>query len=295
MQQIFQLDFAAWSPIELLVFSLTYPLWIAAYVLMLRRAHIDKQYAAPLVAASVMFAFEFCFIFVWPIGQGIPELEYAKYFEYAWFAMDVGLLIQCGLYAKNSMPGTALAKHPWVSVIGVTTLSTLGMIAFVEWTGMKDGVVPAVMAVAIIACQFPIFIQERQQLLGVGGKGSGISFWGIVLRGAGDLTTVLTTMIMFAFVDGKDRPLATSDDAIPDLPYQLLHVPSDVNDSYLQAGDYQFALAPISAYNPWTLFLFGVMLTCDAWVIFLLVRQRRSRRKAPSAITVQTDEAPAAS
>ena len=283
-QQLFEIDLSSWSPVELVIFSLTYPLWIIAYILMIRRAHKDKHYAAPLVAASVMFSFEFCFIFVWPIGEGVPEFAYAKWFEYAWFLMDIILLIQVGLYGKNSMPGTALAKHPWLSVIGVTTLTTLGMIAFVEWTGMKDGVTPAIMAVAIIACQFPIWLQERQQYLGINNEPDGISFWGIALRGVGDVTTAVSTWMVFLWVDGSDRPHAKSDDAIEALPYQLLHVPNDASDSYLASGDYQFALAPISANNPWTLFLMGAMIVCDFWVIFVLVRQRMRGQRMLSTL-----------
>ncbi|MBI5611409.1 MAG: hypothetical protein HY902_21230 [Deltaproteobacteria bacterium] len=279
MQHLFQISLDAFSPMEILVFSMTYPLWIWAYVLMIRRAWKDKVYAAPLVASAVMFSYEFCFVFIWPLGQGLPEFSYAKWFEYAWLIMDVVLLVQCAAYAKKTVPNTPLAQYPVTITVGTTALALLGMWSFVDWTGMSNGAVAAILACCLIGGQFPLMILDRSVRLGRAATaipGQGISFWSIVLRTLGDLSSATATFTFFMLVGGKARPgVADATATIEQQGIMLKSVVGDPTAVYLSTGKFDFALAPISPLTSFTIFMMLLLFCTNILSIAMLVRARR--------------------
>ncbi|MCP4871084.1 MAG: hypothetical protein GY898_20445 [Proteobacteria bacterium] len=250
------------------------------------------MYASPLIAAAVMFAYEFCFIFIWPIHKISPEFGYAIYFEVLWLIMDSILLVQCAMYAKESMPRSLLAQRPYLAVPGAVILATIGMYCFVDWTGMKDGVGAAILAVSIIAVQFPLFVWERQDhadSFNGGAGGDGISFAAIVWRAVGDLFTGLAVWQLYRYVDGSERPGGTA--SIPGCNpdgatgFEAMHAPGlydpDGATAAFQFAENcaHFALAPISAANPFTWFLILLMLVCDFLVVSYLAYQRMELKK----------------
>lgn len=289
-QQLYEIKFDQMTWANIITMGLTYPTWIISYVLMMRQAKKDGMYASPLVAAAVMFAYEFCFIFIWPIHKISPEFGYALYFELLWLGMDTVLLVQCAMYAKKSLPRSLLARRPWFAVGGSVVLATLGMMAFVDWTGATDGVSAAVLAVALIAAQFPLFVWERQDHANTfnGGRGGdGISFSAIVWRAVGDLFTGLAVIQLYLFVGAGPRPVLLNPNSGAVLQGArpvcadgvaeatgLYQVASNQETFYFAEDCAHFALAPVSAANSFTLFLVVLMLVCDLLVISYLVWQR---------------------
>ncbi len=286
-QQLYQFSLGDLSWVNLLTMGLTYPTWIISYLLMIRKAHKDKMYASPLVACAVMFGYETCFLFIWPIHEISPAFAYAFYFEVLWWILDAILLIQCGLYAKASLPGSMLAEWPWLTVAGAAVLGVVGMYCFVDWTGMTDGVGAAVVAVAIIGVQFPLFIWERQEhaeSLGKatynGGKDSedGISYWAIVWRAIGDVATVAAVFQLYLFVNDGHRPEGEVGGT-----EGVVRATETLEPFYLAVGDtldghdLHFALAPISAANSFTWFLMVMMLLADLTVVLYLTLQHHKK------------------
>lgn len=72
--------------------------WTITYVLILRRAYLDKNYGMPLTALCANISWEFIFSFIFP--HPLPQL----YIDYVWLLFDAGLLIQYLLYGKKDFP-----------------------------------------------------------------------------------------------------------------------------------------------------------------------------------------------
>ncbi|WP_439879887.1 hypothetical protein ACSX1A_12000 [Pontibacter sp. MBLB2868] len=69
--------------------------WSITYLLILRRGFADKSYGMPMVALCANLSWEFIFSFVHP--HSTPQL----YVDYAWLALDAGILVQYLMYGKK--------------------------------------------------------------------------------------------------------------------------------------------------------------------------------------------------
>ena len=88
--------------------------WSITYLLILRRGFVDKSYGMPVVALCANLSWEFIFSFVHPHSK--PQL----YIDYAWFALDVGILMQYLMYGRKEFP-----EHLPVSLFYPAFLLTL--------------------------------------------------------------------------------------------------------------------------------------------------------------------------
>ncbi|SFH21514.1 transmembrane-type terpene cyclase [Pontibacter chinhatensis] len=88
--------------------------WSLTYLLILRRGFLDKSYGMPVVALCANLSWEFIFSFVHPHSK--PQL----YIDYAWLALDAGILVQYLTYGRKAFP-----KHLPGSLFYPTFLLTL--------------------------------------------------------------------------------------------------------------------------------------------------------------------------
>lgn len=72
--------------------------WSLTYLLILRRGFLDKSYGMPVVALCANLSWEFIFSFVHPHSK--PQL----YIDYAWLALDAGILVQYLTYGRKEFP-----------------------------------------------------------------------------------------------------------------------------------------------------------------------------------------------
>ncbi|MCX2741713.1 transmembrane-type terpene cyclase [Pontibacter anaerobius] len=72
--------------------------WSVTYLLILRRGFVDKSYGMPVVALCANLSWEFIFSFVHP--HSTPQ----RYIDYAWFALDAGILMQYLKYGRKDFP-----------------------------------------------------------------------------------------------------------------------------------------------------------------------------------------------
>ncbi|WP_266204586.1 transmembrane-type terpene cyclase [Pontibacter kalidii] len=88
--------------------------WSVTYLLILRRGIVDKSYGMPVVALCANLSWEFIFSFIHP--HSTPQL----YIDYAWLALDVGILVQYLKYGRKDFP-----EHLPVTLFYPTFLLTL--------------------------------------------------------------------------------------------------------------------------------------------------------------------------
>ncbi len=134
--------------------------------------------------------------------------------------------------------------------------------------------IPALVAMAMIAVLIPMLAINRSAL-GLAQR-DGITFWGNVCRAVADFSTMIITWCFFEFANEAERPLKYLDcqeNLIPALA--------------AKCNGLDYALAPISPNNHYTLFLFAITLTCDVFLIIYL-----ARKKMGKDITLETFEMP---
>jgi hypothetical protein len=72
-------------------------LWIAAYLLIIRRGFLDRAYGVPMVALALNFTWEFLYAVVYrPVGT-IPTI-----LRWSWFLTDAVIVCQFFLYGREN-------------------------------------------------------------------------------------------------------------------------------------------------------------------------------------------------
>lgn len=185
---LFELYFS--GPTPLLIFACVgvYLFWIIAYGLIIRHAYKTKMYGFPIAAVAIVWAYEFCFIFFWPIA-----IPWWSALEWIWFIADTIMLVQCLIYAKNTCAEEELRRNPAPIVLWSVICAVVLMATFVDYYDFTDGVIPAVIAVCAVALITPIFALLKPGCvhLSVSGQGS---------RALGDLCTALCIWMLFPWV-----------------------------------------------------------------------------------------------
>ncbi len=175
------------KPTALIIFACVgvYLFWIIAYGLIMRHAYKTKMYGFPIVAVAIVWSYEFCFIFFWPIG-----IPWWAALEWIWFIADTILLIQVLLYAKNTCSEPELRKNPWALAAFSVVTTLILMATFVDYYQLTDGVIPAVIAVCGVALAHPIFALLKPGCVHLSVSGQGC-------RALGDLCTALCIWLLF--------------------------------------------------------------------------------------------------
>ncbi|WP_143735055.1 hypothetical protein [Methylocaldum sp. 14B] len=98
-------------------------LWIAAYILIIRRGFKDRTYGMPFAPMCVNVSYEFIFGFVYP---DIPPVNYANI---AWFFIDLAIVYQYLRFGREEFPAV-FPKHSFVPAFALGLVTAFfGVIA----------------------------------------------------------------------------------------------------------------------------------------------------------------------
>jgi len=112
-------------------------LWTLSYLLIIRRAALDKAHAMPLAPLCVNLCYEFIFAFVHPSAPPMHVINMI------WFGVDLVILWQYLRYARAELPG-ALPGSWFLPLVGLSiTAAFIGVLTFTrdtaDWEGNYTG------------------------------------------------------------------------------------------------------------------------------------------------------------
>lgn len=87
--------------------------WTIAYILIIRRGHLEKTYGMPFFALCANITWEFIFSFLLP--HSTPQ----RYIDIVWFVFDAVIVYEFLRYGKNIFAGTMLEKWFYPVLIAV--------------------------------------------------------------------------------------------------------------------------------------------------------------------------------
>lgn len=112
-------------------------LWMLSYLLIIRRASLDKAHGMPLAPLCANVSYEFIFAFVHPTS---PPFHYVNM---AWFGVDLVIAWQFLRYARAEIPRTLPASW-FLPLVGLAlTATSIGVLTFTrdvaDWEGNYTG------------------------------------------------------------------------------------------------------------------------------------------------------------
>lgn len=177
-------------------------LWFGFYVLSALRAHEDGQFAVAAGAISLMWSYEFLFVFVWPVDAPL------WYVEIAWLMLDTVLLMQVFRYGPVSYPHAFLRDH----ALRVTLATWIGafalLAAYVFYYDLVTGDVVAYGVDMVLAMLMVGMLFHRPD-------GVGLSLPGNLARAAADALVAVTVWTNYTWTLRHAQDPGTTGDNNP--------------------------------------------------------------------------------
>jgi TRAP-type uncharacterized transport system fused permease subunit len=125
----------------------------------IRRAHLDKAPALPLLAVATNVSWEFTYAFIYPI---YPQMRITLYF---WLPLNLVILIQAIRYGRQDFPTLSGRAYGWL-VAGWSAFALSFMTMATREFDDRLGVYTTVFVVVLMEALFIITLLTRRSTVG---------------------------------------------------------------------------------------------------------------------------------
>ena len=171
--------------------------WIVAYVLIVRRAFIDRAPGLPLIAIALNFSWEILASFFFPNPVALWHA-----FDRIWLAVDIVIVYQLLRYGRPFQRIPELRRYFYPLFVGVFALGFIGQYTFVADYPDRLGLVVAFMINLIMSVAFIFMYFDRRD------DPRGISVGGAWFKMLGTLGTSIECHVVVRMIDPELGGLA---------------------------------------------------------------------------------------
>lgn len=164
--------------------------WVVAYVLIVRRSHLDRANGLPMVAVALNFSWEILASFVFPNPVALWHT-----FDRVWLAVDVVIVWQTLRYGAAFQRIPEIRRHFTVVFFVVFALGLVGQYTFVADYPDRLGLVVAFMINLVMSILFVIMYFDRRD------DRRGISVGGAWFKMLGTLGTSIECHVVVRLAD----------------------------------------------------------------------------------------------
>jgi hypothetical protein len=147
-------------PLEPLLKLFLWACWTLAYVLIIRRAHLDKVPGMPFAATCLNVAWEAAMLFEHPFG-GLGWIT-----VFVWFALDVVILGQFFVYGRPATATTLADQMFWPATLGLMAACMATPIVINHAFHNPSGLIAAYFQNALMSILFCGMMLRRDSMRG---------------------------------------------------------------------------------------------------------------------------------
>jgi hypothetical protein len=164
--------------------------WVVAYILIVRRSHIDRANGLPMIAVALNFSWEILASFVFPNPVTLWHV-----FDRAWLAVDVIIVYQTLRYGAVFQRIPEIRRYFHVIFFAVFALGFIGQYTFVADYPDRLGLVVAFMINLVMSVMFVFMWFDRRP------DRRGISVGGAWFKMLGTLGTSIECHVVVRLID----------------------------------------------------------------------------------------------
>lgn len=164
--------------------------WVVAYVLIIRRSHLDRANGLPMIAVALNFSWELLASFFFPNPVALWHA-----FDRVWLAVDVIIVYQTLRFGPPFQRIPAIRRHFPVVFGIVFALGFLGQFTFVADYPDRLGLVVAFMINLVMSVMFVFMLLDRHD------DPKGISVGGAWFKMLGTLGTSIECHFVVRMID----------------------------------------------------------------------------------------------
>jgi hypothetical protein len=169
-------------------------LWMATYVLVIRRGLLERTYGVPMAAICANLSWEFIFAFVY------PQIPPYRYVNMAWLALDLVIFYQLLRYWRSELPHLSSLVFYFLLAAGLATAFSLVILISVEFGDTYHGGYAAYGQNLMMSILFIAMLIQRDSVRGQS----------MYIALAKLFGTAITSLTMYLFVHTAPGPLAGS-------------------------------------------------------------------------------------
>jgi hypothetical protein len=147
-------------PLELLLKLVLWACWTLAYVLIIRRAHLDQAPGMPFAATCLNVGWEGAMLFHHPFG-GLGWIT-----VFIWFALDLVILAQYFVYARPATATTLAEQMFWPATVGIMVTCLITPIVINHAFHDPSGLIAAYFQNALMSILFCGMMLRRDSMRG---------------------------------------------------------------------------------------------------------------------------------
>lgn len=140
------------GPLAITAATVVFVFWALGWLLIAKHAFDTKTYGAPVLASSALLAYALCFVFVWPQSRSLASSA-----ELFFGILAVVLLTQTVLYSGRTMAEQAYRDNALTVVLWAAGAAAVVLGAVVHHFEQTDGLVAALLVLAVVATTYPTF------------------------------------------------------------------------------------------------------------------------------------------